>query len=106
MFSDIASQHFFVSSIVEPLKVRGIELTNQELVDGHLITSSCPPLVTEAKCEGYPSSDEEVLLKGYVEEWLLMNRTILLKLFSDYNTQLQRKELYSKSQAKDSILLH
>jgi len=36
-------------------------LTNQELVDGFLITSSCPPLATEAKCEGYPPSNKEVL---------------------------------------------
>jgi len=41
-------------------------LTNQELVDVPLITSSCPPLATEAKCEGYPSSDEEVLLNTVI----------------------------------------
>jgi len=50
-----------------------VGLTNQELVDVPLITSSYPPLATEtkcegyplateAKCEGYPSSDEEMLL--------------------------------------------
>jgi len=39
-------------------------LTNQEIVDNFLITISCPPLATEAKCEGYPSSYEEMLLKN------------------------------------------
>ena len=39
MFSCIASQHFFVSSIGEPQKSRGVGMTNQELVDGLLITN-------------------------------------------------------------------
>jgi len=62
MFSHLDSQHFFVSSLIKASRVQGFGLTKQELVDGYLITSSCPPL-----------SDEEVLLNIVFKQLAFIN---------------------------------